>query len=71
MGVGLGLKALLKTFGHWGLLDELYKLQGPAGSLKDVYDSYLDSPDHFTAWQRERDSVMDRVYDLTGADPKY
>nr|WP_255194589.1 geranylgeranyl reductase family protein [Natronobeatus ordinarius] len=71
MGLGLKLKTLLKTVGHWDVLYELYKIQQEAKTLKDVYDSYPDDPRHFDAWQAERDAVMDRVYELTGAEPKY
>ncbi|WP_436343860.1 geranylgeranyl reductase family protein [Natronorubrum sp. FCH18a] len=71
MSLGLKLKTLVKTFGHWDALYDLYKVQNAAGSLKDVYDSYPDGPDQFEAWQKERDSVMDRVYEITGAEPKY
>ncbi|ELY57752.1 geranylgeranyl reductase family protein [Natronolimnohabitans innermongolicus] len=71
MGLGLKLKTLAKTFGHWDTLYELYKVQREADSLKDVYDSYPNGPEHFAAWQKERDAVMDRVYDITDAEPKY
>ncbi|RQG89869.1 geranylgeranyl reductase family protein [Natrarchaeobius halalkaliphilus] len=71
MGLGLKLRTLLKTVGHWDVLYELYRVQNAAGSLKDVYDGYPDDPSRFSAWQRERDAVLDRVYDVTGADPKY
>ncbi|MWV41089.1 geranylgeranyl reductase family protein [Natrialba sp. INN-245] len=71
MGLGLKLKTLAKTFGHWDVLYELYKVQNAAGSIKDVYDSYPASPDHFSAWQSERDGVLEQVYEITGAEPKY
>ncbi|WP_242695470.1 geranylgeranyl reductase family protein [Halomontanus rarus] len=71
MGLGLKLKTLFKTFGHWDILYELYKVQKTAGSLKDIYDSYPDDPAHFDAWKAERDSLMDEFYELTGAEPKY
>ncbi len=71
MGLGLKLKTLAKTFGHWDVLYELYKVQNAAGSIKDVYDSYPASPDHFSAWQSERDGVLEQVYEVTGAEPKY
>ncbi|SDQ67023.1 geranylgeranyl reductase family protein [Natronobacterium texcoconense] len=71
MGLGLKLKTLVKTFGHWDVLYELYKVQETAGSLKDVYDSYPSGPDGFEAWKAERDAVMDQLYEITGADPKY
>ncbi|ELY83862.1 geranylgeranyl reductase family protein [Natrinema gari] len=71
MSLRLKLKTLLKTIGHWGVLSELYKVQQTAGSLKDVYESYPSGPEHFDAWRRERDAVMDRLYEITGAEPKY
>ncbi|MEY7849859.1 geranylgeranyl reductase family protein [Natrarchaeobius sp. A-rgal3] len=71
MGLGLKLKTLVKTFGHWDVLYELYKVQNAAASIKDVYDSYPASPDHFDAWQSERDGVLEQVYEVTGAEPKY
>ncbi len=71
MTLGLKLKTILKTFGHWDVLYKLYKLQQEANSLKDVYDSYPNDPEYFDAWRQERDGVMDDVYELTGAEPKY
>ncbi|EMA45529.1 geranylgeranyl reductase family protein [Halobiforma nitratireducens] len=71
MGLTLKLKALFETFGHWDVLYELYKVQDVAASLKDVYDSYPSSPGGFDAWRAERDAVMDELYAITGADPKY
>ncbi|WP_425607686.1 geranylgeranyl reductase family protein [Natrononativus amylolyticus] len=71
MGLGLKLKTLVKTVGHWDVLRELYRVQKAAAELKAVYDTYPDTPDYYEAWQKERDSVMDRVYDVTGAAPKY
>ncbi|WP_137288223.1 geranylgeranyl reductase family protein [Natronorubrum halophilum] len=71
MSLGLKLKTLVKTFGHWDTLYGLYKVQNAAGSLKDVYDDYPTSPDRFADWRAERDAVMDRVYEISGADPKY
>jgi electron-transferring-flavoprotein dehydrogenase len=71
MGLGLKLKTLVKTYGHWGTLYELYKVNGLASDLKDVYDDYPTDPSGFEAWQDRRDDVLDEVYAVTGADPKY
>ncbi|GAB3027308.1 geranylgeranyl reductase family protein [Natronobiforma cellulositropha] len=71
MGLGLKLKTLVKTFGHWDVLYELHRVQKTAASLKDVYDTYPNTPDGFSAWEGERDAVMDRLYEITGADAKY
>nr|WP_157231392.1 geranylgeranyl reductase family protein [Halostagnicola larsenii] len=71
MTLGLKLKTILKTVGHWDILYKLYKLQQEANSLKEIYDSYPSNPKYFDAWRQDRDGVMDSVYDLTGAEPKY
>jgi electron-transferring-flavoprotein dehydrogenase len=67
----LKIKTAVKTFGHWGTLFELKKLNDIATELKAVYDEYPETRDGFDAWQRQRDSLMDEVYELTGAEPKY
>jgi len=71
MSLGLKLKTLVKTFGHWDVLYELYKVHNKAAELKEIYDDYPTSPDGFDAWRTRRDAVMDDVYEITGAEPKY
>jgi electron-transferring-flavoprotein dehydrogenase len=71
MGLGLKLKTVVKTFGHWGTLLELRTVNSLAADLRDVYDDYPTSPDGFEAWRDRRDEVMDELYEVTGADPKY
>jgi len=71
MSLGLKLKTILNTFGHWETLYELYKVHECAEDLKDVYDDYPSSPDEFDDWRSRRDAVMDDVYEITGAEPKY
>ncbi|WP_331235995.1 geranylgeranyl reductase family protein [Natronorarus salvus] len=71
MSLGLKVTTLFDTFGHWGLLYELYRVSQRAAELKDVYDEYPRHPDGFAAWQAKRDAVMDEVYAITGAEPKY
>jgi electron-transferring-flavoprotein dehydrogenase len=67
----LKIKTAVKTFGHWGTLFELKKLNEIATELKEVYDDYPTTPDGFESWRSSRDELMDDVYELTGADPKY
>ena len=67
----LKIKTAVKTFGHWGTLFELKKLNELATELKSVYDDYPTTPDGFDDWRARRDDLMDDVYELTGADPKY
>jgi electron-transferring-flavoprotein dehydrogenase len=71
MGLGLKLKTALRTVGHWDLLYELYRVQRKAAALKELYEAYPASPAGFEAWRERRDALMDEIYALTGADPKY
>ncbi|MFC6726870.1 NAD(P)/FAD-dependent oxidoreductase, partial [Halobium palmae] len=71
MGLGLKLKTAVETFGHRETLGELYRVQRKAAELRDHYDRYPASPEAFEAWKEVRDGIMDDVYAITGADPKY
>jgi electron-transferring-flavoprotein dehydrogenase len=71
VGLGLKLKVLYETFGHWGTLKNLYDTKTLADRLLEHYDDYPSSPDGFAAWRRERDRIMDDIYAETGAEPKY
>jgi len=71
MPLSLKLKTLVDTFGHWGLLFELYKINKRATQLKATYDRYPESPAGFDDWQAERDAIMADVYEISGAEPKY
>jgi digeranylgeranylglycerophospholipid reductase len=42
-----------------------------ASRLKAIYEEYPDAPEGFAAWRERRDALMDEVYEVTGADPKY
>ncbi|PSP93781.1 electron transfer flavoprotein [Halobacteriales archaeon QS_4_62_28] len=71
IGLGLKLKTAIKSFGHWGTIYDLYQTKQLADTLLDHYESYPSSPDDFGRWQSRRDELMDEVYAVTGADPKY
>ncbi|MFB6085975.1 MAG: geranylgeranyl reductase family protein [Halodesulfurarchaeum sp.] len=71
MSLGLKLDTLYRTFGHWSTLFGLYRVHQQAQDLKDIYEAYPESPDGFAAWKERRDEIYDRVYEITGADPKY
>jgi digeranylgeranylglycerophospholipid reductase len=66
-----GLVTAVKTRGHWSTLQEAYKVNKLATALKDVYDEYPTAPAAFEDWKATRDEVLDDVYAVTGADPKY
>jgi 2,3-di-O-geranylgeranylglyceryl phosphate reductase (EC 1.3.99.-) len=67
----LKAKLLLQTRGHWDTIYNLYQTKTLADELLTHYESYPDHPDQLDQWQTERDAIMDRVYEETGADPKY
>ena len=67
----LKIKTAVKTFGHWGTLFELKRLNELATELKSVYDDYPTTSDDLGGWRSRRDDVMDDVYELSGADRKY
>ncbi|MFB6201643.1 MAG: geranylgeranyl reductase family protein [Halorhabdus sp.] len=67
----LRLKTAVRSVGHWGTILDLYRTKRLADDLMAHYESYPDSPAAFDDWQAERDAILDRVYETTGADPKY
>jgi electron-transferring-flavoprotein dehydrogenase len=71
VGLGLKLRVLIKSFGHWGTLKNLYDTKSLADRLLEHYEAYPDSPEGFPDWQRERDRIMENIYAETGAEPKY
>jgi electron-transferring-flavoprotein dehydrogenase len=71
MSLRLKLRTLAKTVGHWDTLYEAYRVSKRARSLKDHYLAYPERPGGFETWQSTRDAIMDEVYAISGADPKY
>ena len=66
-----GLKTAFETRGHWKVLHEGYQVSNLASELKSVYNEYPATPSGYEAWQAKRDELMDDVYEITGAEPKY
>ncbi|MDG5777021.1 geranylgeranyl reductase family protein [Haloarculaceae archaeon H-GB2-1] len=71
VGLLLKLKTAIKSFGHWGTIYDLYQTKSLADELLDHYESYPSSPAQFDAWRKRRDELMDDIYAVTGAEPKY
>ncbi|QLG50421.1 geranylgeranyl reductase family protein [Natrinema halophilum] len=71
IGLKLKLEALLKSRGHWGTIWNLYQTKRRADELLSHYENYPTSPEGFAGWQERRDQLMEKVYETTGADPKY
>jgi digeranylgeranylglycerophospholipid reductase len=71
MSFGLKLKAAIKSFGYWGTIRNFYQTKTLADELLAHYESYPTSPAAMANWTSERDAIMDRIYETTGADAKY
>ncbi|GAB6877824.1 geranylgeranyl reductase family protein [Halorubrum gandharaense] len=71
MSFGLKLKCAVKSFGYWGTIRNFYRTKTLADELLDHYESYPTSPAAMANWTGRRDEIMDRIYETTGADPKY
>jgi len=71
MSFGLKLKAAVKSFGYWGTIRNFYQTKSLADELIDHYGAYPTSPAAMANWTGERDAIMDRIYETTGADAKY
>jgi digeranylgeranylglycerophospholipid reductase len=71
MGLLTKFKTAAKTFGHWGMLSDLWRINRKATELKGVYEDYPTSVDGFEQWKDTRDAVLDDVYEISDADPKY
>ena len=61
----------LKSFGYWSNIWDFYKTKQQADRLIDHYEDYPSSPDGMATWQARRDGIMEDVYAVTGAEPKY
>jgi digeranylgeranylglycerophospholipid reductase len=71
IGLGTKVKTLLKSLGYLGTIRTLYRTKQQADRLLEHYEEYPDSPAAFDTWQQRRDTLMEDVYGVTGADPKY
>ena len=75
LGLGAKIKTAIvtaiKTRGHWGTLRDGYKVSNLASELKDIYDEYPTSPNEFESWRAKRDKLMEEVYEVSDAEPKY
>lgn len=65
------LRTAIRSFGHWSTVYDLYRTKRLADELMDHYLAYPHDPGEFDTWQRRRDDIMDRVYDVTGGEAKY
>jgi len=71
MPLSLKLRTVKDTYGHWEKLIQLVKVRRKASALANHYDRYPTTPEGFPAWQSVRDDIMDEIYEISGAEPKY
>lgn len=71
VGPRLALRTAKKSYGYWEQILEFYRAKRLAEELIDHYGRYPSTPAAMAGWQRQRDGILDRVYETTGADPKY
>ncbi|SEK68199.1 geranylgeranyl reductase family protein [Haloferax larsenii] len=65
------LQTAVSSYGHWGQIWNFFKVKRLADELMAHYDRYPTRPSALAGWQDERDRIMDEIYEVTGADPKY
>jgi len=71
IGPRTAFQTLRGAIGHLDQIWQIYQVRNLAEELLDHYESYPDRPSALPRWQDQRDSIMERVYEQTGADPKY
>ncbi|WP_049984772.1 geranylgeranyl reductase family protein [Halobellus rufus] len=70
-GPALVAKTAKDSFGYWGQILNFYKTKRLADDLMEHYARYPGRPEALDVWQEQRDDLMDDIYAVTGADPKY
>ncbi|ELZ86024.1 P-hydroxybenzoate hydroxylase [Haloferax elongans ATCC BAA-1513] len=65
------LQTAVSSYGHWSQIWDFFKVKRLADELMAHYDRYPTRPSALAGWQDERDRIMDEIYEVTGADPKY
>ena len=64
-------KTIRNSYGYWSQIAEFYRTKNVADDLIDHYSRYPGRPEAIPVWQSERDRLMERIYDVTGAEAKY
>jgi geranylgeranyl reductase family protein len=71
VGPLLAIRSLLSSRDYWRTIKLFYETKRLADDLLDHYARYPSRPGTLSTWQDRRDELMDRIYETTGADPKY
>ncbi len=71
MGPLLAARCAIDSFGYWRQIVDFYKVKQLAEKLMAHYERYPSTPAALATWQRQRDELMETIYETTGAEPKY
>ncbi|MEA1931682.1 geranylgeranyl reductase family protein [Halohasta litorea] len=71
MGPLLAARTAIDSFGYWRQIVDFYKVKQLAEKLINHYERYPSTPEALVTWQRQRDDLMETIYEATGAEPKY
>src|SRR6056297_604017 len=71
MGPLLAARTAIDSFGYWRQILDFYKVKQLAEKLINHYERYPSTPAALATWQRQRDELMETIYEATGAEPKY
>jgi geranylgeranyl reductase family protein len=71
MGPLLAARTAIDSFGYWRQILDFYKVKQLAEKLIAHYERYPSTPEALPTWQRQRDELMETIYETTGAEPKY
>jgi len=71
MGPLLAARCAIDSFGYWRQIVDFYNVKQLAEKLIAHYERYPSTPEGLATWQRQRDDLMDQIYETTGAEPKY
>ncbi len=71
MGPLLAARCAIDSFGYWRQIVDFYKVKQLAEKLMTHYERYPATPAALSGWQRQRDALLETIYETTGAEPKY
>ncbi|MFB6106073.1 MAG: geranylgeranyl reductase family protein [Halobacteriaceae archaeon] len=71
LGLMLKLRTALTSLPYWDTVLDFYRTHRESNRLYERYEAYPTGPEGLADWQSDRDAIMDRVYEVSGADPKY
>jgi len=71
MGPLLAARTAIDSFGYWRQILDFYRVKQLAEKLIAHYERYPSTPAALASWQRQRDELMETIYETIGAEPKY